>query len=158
MAETVQVRYDWLPNYKRITPEILAKTTNLGNHPYTLAALDQWLRSIQDLKGYRFADIFHWEQRAGRWLATAQLEFGLVWKDIFTPFNNRELLTAMLSVDGSARKGPDYPFFRMLIGEMWDKALLAPVNPHQVASKRSLTRRLTRKVKRMITAMRKSEP
>ena len=155
MAETGRLFYDWaFSDNKEITPETLAKTTKLGNHPYTLMAFNHWLESIQDVKGYSLADIFYWEQRAGRWLATSQLEFGMVWKDIFAPFNNRELLTAMLSVDSSARRGPDYPFFRMLIEEMWQKALSAPINPHQVAGKQSFTRRLIRRAKRMIDNVR----
>jgi hypothetical protein len=148
MAETGRLFYDWaFRNNTAISSEMLAAATGLGNHPFVLKEFDRWLQGTDDLKGYPIADIFYWEQRAGRWLATSQLEFGLVWKDIFSPFNNRELLTAMLSVDQSIRKPPDYRFFRMLIEKMWSKTLSEPINPHQTVKTQSPVRRLKIKLK-----------
>jgi hypothetical protein len=79
-------------------------------------------------------DLFEWEQECGSWLAMTELEFDIAWRDIFTPFNNRELLMATLSTPTRWRKGPDYPLFRRLIERLWPELLQYPINPHRTRS------------------------
>jgi hypothetical protein len=78
--------------------------------------------------------LFEWEHGCGSWLAATQLEFDMAWKDIFTPFNCRDIAVAMLSVPTQYRKGPDYPLFRRLIQKLWAEVLEAPINPHKKRS------------------------
>jgi len=58
----------------------------------------------------------------------------MAWKDIFTPFNSRELLTVMLSVPSRYRKGLKPLFFARVIEHLWPEVLGAPINPHKQPS------------------------
>ena len=51
----------------------------------------------------------------GSWLAMVQMEYDYVWPKVFTPFNCRDLLVCLLSIDESFRSKPDYKAFRMLL-------------------------------------------
>lgn len=78
--------------------------------------------------GYDLYDLFYWEHRMGSWQAQSQLEWDIV-QDAFTPFNNRELLDILLSVDPKYRCKPKYLFFKKVIENLWPEVLSEPINP-----------------------------
>jgi hypothetical protein len=80
-------------------------------------------------------DLFYWEQRAGNWLATCELEFDIAWKDIFTPYNCRLLLMDMLSADDIYRRPPQYELYKKMILTLWPEVLAEPINPHKVKTR-----------------------
>lgn len=98
---------------------------------FALASFQRWLDSFRDLYGYHHLDLFDWEMGTGSWLAANQLEFDIAWKEIFTPFNCRELLVLLLSVNERYRKEPGYDLFRRIISRLWPEVLSEPINPHK---------------------------
>lgn len=79
-------------------------------------------------KSYSLLDLFYWEHRMGSWQSQSQLEWDII-QETFTPFNNRELLETMLSVDVIYRKGPEYKLFKSVIHNLWKETLQSPINP-----------------------------
>jgi hypothetical protein len=119
------------PVCEAITPSDLASLHSMGKSSYVLKAFERWISGIENIHGYDILDIFEWEQGHGNWLAMCQLEFDIAWKDLFTPFNCRELLETMLSVDYKYRKAPDYALFHAIISNLWPELLDIPINPHK---------------------------
>lgn len=152
LAETGRLYYEISnPSSEPVTPLQLALAANLGTRKFAIDAFTDWLRGTQIFGvNYNPADIFYWEQRSGRWLATSQLEFGMVWRDIFTPFNSREILETMLSVDEKFRCTPKYELFTDLIAHLWPELLSQPINPHEEPYKPTRTIQFARKIRRKI--------
>jgi hypothetical protein len=120
----------------------LAKLQNMDGHPFALRHFDAWLGGIDNLHGVKLLDLFEWEQGHGNWLAMTQMEFDIAWRDIFTPYNCRELLLTLLAVEERVRRHSRYRLFHELIESLWPEVLTEPVNPHD---RRRQWRRLRRK-------------
>lgn len=114
---------------RRITAADLAGLQRL-NHPYAIRFFEEWLADVGECTYVKLPDLFEWEQGHGNWLAMTQLEFDIAWRDIFTPYNCRALLTAFLGVNERFRRGPDYTFFKLAIRRLWAEVLCEPINPH----------------------------
>lgn len=72
--------------------------------------------------------MFYWEHRMGSWYAQSQLEWDIV-QEVFTPFNSRELLDLMLSIDQSKRKKINPLLYIDAIKHLWKEVLSIPINP-----------------------------
>ncbi len=107
----------------------LAFLQRMGEHPFALDAYTRWLADSRARHGVHLLDLFSWEQAHGNWLAATQAEFDLAWREIFTPFNCRQILIDMLSVEEKHRLSPDHRLFHRLIGQQWPELLAEPVNP-----------------------------
>jgi hypothetical protein len=116
---------------REITARDLAKLQSMGECEFAVDSFHRWLDGIGDRYNIHLLDLFSWEQSHGNWLAATQMEFDLAWQDIFTPFNCREFLTTMLSIDAGYRRPPDYRAFYALIEQMWPELLDEPINPHK---------------------------
>lgn len=114
---------------QNITPEDLSRLQKMGKNDFVINNFTNWLNSIEKKYNLNILDLFEWEQGHGNWLAMTQLEFNIAWRDIFTPFNCRNVLTTMLSVDEKYRKDPDYSLFKNLILKLWPETLCEPINP-----------------------------
>ena len=134
------------PDTEPIDARDLARLQKMDAQPYALNAFGQWLAGIDSAYNLPLLDLFEWEQGHGNWLAMCHLEFDIAWRDIFTPFNCRELLTTLLGVDRRHRDSPDYRLYRNIIERLWPELLEVPINPHEHAPKRSLRKRLVSKV------------
>jgi hypothetical protein len=119
---------------KRVTPAYLSRLALNGRSDFGRRHFAEWMRDVGAREHVNTLDLFEWEQECGSWLAMTELEFDIAWRDIFTPFNNRELLMATLSTPTRWRKGPDYPLFRRLIERLWPELLQYPINPHRTRS------------------------
>jgi len=119
------------PVCEAITPSDLVSLQYMGERSYVLNQFERWISGIENTHGYDILDIFEWEQGHGNWLAMCQLEFDIAWKDLFSPFNCRELLETMLSVDRKYRQAPDYKLFHGIILNLWPELLDVPINPHK---------------------------
>ena len=128
-SETARFFYGQVPN-GQITPQYLSSRA-MGNDLFATRSLEKWLAGTQDVFNYNLLDLFYWEQRCGNWLAMCQLEFDIAWKDIFTPFNCRELLVTMLALEGKYRKPPNYELYRQVMLRLWPEVLSVPINPHK---------------------------
>ncbi len=116
---------------RRTTPQELSGIARMELHPFSVTAFGKWLSELGELWGLNLFRLFYWENRAANWLAMTQLEFDIAYQDTLSPFNCREVLTTVFSVDGEHRKRPSYEFYRRLINSMWPDVLVAPINPHK---------------------------
>jgi hypothetical protein len=114
--------------------------------PFALKHFDNWLSDLGDTHGINVLDLFEWEQGHGNWLAMTQLEFDSAWRDIFTPYNSRDVLVTLLSVDESYRRKPEYRLFRDLMARLWPEVLREPINPERRAGLPGRIRRRLRVV------------
>lgn len=112
-----------------LNAEHLAQMQNMPQIPFVANAFADWLDDARDIGDFDILDLLDWEQEHGNWLAMTQLEFDIAWRDIFTPFNCREVLSTLLSVPESERSAPDYRLITDIIKIMWPELLSEPINP-----------------------------
>lgn len=113
------------------SPEFLAMLDIGGLHPFTIQNVQAWSAAAPHGCGIELLDLFEWEQGSGNWLAMTQLEFNIAWRDIFTPFNCRDVLTTLLAVPEPYRASPDCLIYHALIARLWPEVMNEPVNPHK---------------------------
>lgn len=131
-AEVGRCAYrDKLPgsSVREFTPSDLSRLQGMGSIRFVIKHFSDWLTDTGDRHNVKLLDLFEWEQGHGNWLATTQLEMDMAWKDIFTPYNCRDLLVALLSVDEAYRRPPGHLLFKGLITSMWPELLSEPINP-----------------------------
>jgi hypothetical protein len=132
-----------------ISAEMLADLTNMAHTSLIIASFDTWLgeaRIVENDYGIKILDLFYWEQRAGNWNAMAQQELDIV-QESFSPFNCRELLTILLTVDMRLRQGPKYRLYRNIIYQLWPEVMKEPINPVPTRVRlRRMTRALCKKI------------
>ncbi|MBI3899905.1 MAG: hypothetical protein HY308_16645 [Gammaproteobacteria bacterium] len=131
-------------DWRTIGAADLAMLQRMNNHPYALRFFEEWLSEARDLNQVKLLDLFEWEQGHGNWLAMTQLEFDIVWRDVFTPYNCRALLQTFLSVKERYRRAPDYTLFRQATQRLWPEVLSEPINPTVPRRSRDLIRKSLR--------------
>jgi hypothetical protein len=127
--------------------EILLSITGLPESDFLKTALNDWLKKVDNTYNINIFDLFHWEQRDGRWLAGNCLVYSMAWKEVFFPYNCRQLFIDLLSVPGNYRMPPEYRLFKELINRMWPAMLSEPINPR---FKASIISRVAKKLRRMV--------
>jgi hypothetical protein len=120
-----------LSRWRRVTARDLARLQRIDALPFAVKHFEYWLNELGDTHGINVLDLFEWEQGHGNWLAMTQLEFDSAWCDIFTPYNSREVLVTLLSVDERYRRKPHYRLFRDLMLRLWPEVLSEPINPER---------------------------
>lgn len=96
---------------------------------YFASQFNKWIDDIKILceqNDINIYDMLYWEQRMGNWGAIYPAEQDIA-IDQFSPFNNRLLLTTMLSVNEKYRKYPAYKLHYKIIEKLWPETLLEPV-------------------------------
>jgi len=116
---------------EEVTAQDLSMLQKMGKNQFAINCFENWLSGVGELHNVHILDLFDWEQGHGTWLAMCQLEFDIAWKDLFTPFNCRNLLINMLSVKEKYRKPPKYLLYEKLILNLWPEVLSVPINPHK---------------------------
>jgi hypothetical protein len=99
--------------------------------PFIRDRICEWFDEINDNKvkfNYLLLDLFYWEHRMGGWVAQSYLEMDII-HDSFTPFNNRELVDIVLSVDLKYRSKPGSVFFKKSMKVLWKEVLKEPFGP-----------------------------
>lgn len=86
------------------------------------------VKNFDKIYGNDLFDLFYWEHRMGSWQAQSQLEWDIV-QEVFTPFNNREIIDTMLQVNPKFRCAPKFLFYNKLISNLWEDVLVEPINP-----------------------------
>ena len=117
-------------NYYKITPKLLARLMGYKDN-WVKEQYFQWLIGVYLLRLERRInpiDLFYWEERHLNFVAKAkQIIFGN--REVWSPFNSRELLTLLLSVP---EKDRDYYFNRLYlqwIDYLTPKLKGIPINP-----------------------------
>ncbi len=130
-GEIARSYYYYFHHHKKVDAKILARISKYADDPYVVDAFDKVLgdteRAASD-SGISVFDLLYWEQRMGNWGSMYPAEQDIAMEE-FSPFNNRRLLTLLLSVDRKYRMPPAYLLFRKLTAALWPEALQVPVNP-----------------------------
>lgn len=129
------------PDRRTITARDLAHLQRMDALEFAIEAFQEWLDGLGESHKINVLDLFEWEQGHGNWLAMTQLEFDSAWKDIFTPYNCRDVLVTLLSVDERYRKKPDYRLYTLAIERLWSEVLTEPLSSGSTAR---VTGRFTR--------------
>lgn len=137
---------------KNVTLLDFARLQQMGREQYALNHFNHWLSQISELYNIHILGLFEWELDDGNWLAMCQLEFDIAWKDIFTPFNCRNLIKTIWSVKQEYIWPPKYLLYKALIYELWPEVLSLPVNP-QKNQKKGLLSKIMFFVKKRLTGI-----
>ena len=113
---------------KPINGKNLARMAGLGVSDFVVNAFDEWAEDAARNCGYDPLDVFYWEQRDGSWAAMNFTEWDTV-QDVFSPFNCRDLIVAMLSVEEQYRMPPANTLHREILRNLWPELLDYPINP-----------------------------
>lgn len=123
-------------NRKDVSARDLAMFTKMGTHPFAIRSFGKWLEGINPFN-IHILDLFSWEQVGGRWQAHNQADCDIVFES-FSPYNCRELLTTVLSIDEKYRKPPVFTFHKKLISKLWKEILSEPINPPEKTTLKTL--------------------
>lgn len=96
--------------------------------PFTKNKLEEWFSETYELQvkyHYSPLDLFFWEQRMSSWQAQSQLEWDIV-QESFTPFNNRELLSTILSLSKKHRIKQNNFLYKTIIHKQCPDLLIIP--------------------------------
>ncbi|BAU48096.1 hypothetical protein SVA_1534 [Sulfurifustis variabilis] len=115
--------------WRRPSARDLARLQQMGEHPLAIRHFGEWLEDARCRDYVPVLDLFEWEQGHGSWLASTQLEFDIAWRDIFTPYNCRAVLSELLGVEERHRRAPRHTLFRRIAETMWPDVLSEPINP-----------------------------
>lgn len=101
---------------------------------YLCKKIDEWVLSAASYarqNNISLRDLFFWENRVGNWGALLPFEQDIAVEEM-SPFNNRNLLLAMLQIPPNKRQKPHYIFFKKLIKYLWPQLLSFPINPEPI--------------------------
>lgn len=126
------------PKYAPLTLVDFSDLQSMGKHPFAMRNYEKWRSGLGETYNIDLLNLFEWELDDGNWLAMCQMEFDIAWRDIFTPFNCRDLITCLLSVEDEYIRYPEYDVYRRLLRHMWPEVLDLPINPHKETKEESL--------------------
>lgn len=91
--------------------------------------VSHWLSTLTDrMYDYHPFDLIYWEQRMGNWGGFYPAEQDIAVEEI-SPYNNRLLITTLLSFPLELRRTPDCSLQREVIEHLWPDVLSEPLNP-----------------------------
>ncbi|MGH1524616.1 hypothetical protein ACRAWC_11470 [Leifsonia sp. L25] len=133
IAELVRCYYntDGLPLDIRSVKDILDIIPHWETVPFIVESVQRWYDASMPVSrelGWDLDLLFHWEHQIGTWQAQSQLEWDIA-QEVFTPYNDRRLLTRMLAAPPGDRIPPVYTLFRELIAMGEGDLLREPINP-----------------------------
>lgn len=113
-----------------ISADYLVGKLNYENIPFVKDNINNWLNSIPDnvKEDIELPDLMYWEQRMGNWCAMQKAEQDIALED-FSPFNNRQLIMTLYSVDKKYRKPETYVLYKDIMEVLWKEVLIEPINP-----------------------------
>lgn len=128
-----------IKNGEALNDEVLTNFhfSNCDDLSFIKEQIGKWFDAINDkdlIFGYDILDLFYWEQRMGNWQSQGQLEWDIV-QEVFTPFNNREIIDLMLATKPEYRKEPDYILFKEVMQNLWPEVLSVAINPRSTSFK-----------------------
>lgn len=120
----------------RWTGSDLASIAGYPGDDFTTQELSKWLEGLGTVADGTIdvLDLLYWELRMGHWGAQYPAEQDIAIEE-FSPFNNRALLTMLLSVPESERSAPDFRLYQRIIGLAWPECLAEPINPRPLSKR-----------------------
>ncbi len=98
---------------------------------YALSYYKTWLTNncnVFEKFNYRISDMLYWEENAANWVAKANSEMRIV-AEVLQPFNSKELIKTLLSVDKKFRVKQNPRLYKKIIEKLWSECLSEPINP-----------------------------
>jgi hypothetical protein len=98
---------------------------------FAVREFDKWLSEAKrpaEVCNVNILELFGWEEMTGSWQAMSQLETDIACEQ-FIPYNCRELLTILTSVDRKYRLHPTHKLYAGIIKKLWPEVLSEPINP-----------------------------
>lgn len=128
VSEIVRKYYEHIYN---LTPKKIALLQNYPGSKYAIHEYEKWIiasKEIFDENSYSISDMLYWEENCGNWAAKGKSEV-LTASELYSPFNSRELLITLLSVDEKYRDKQNPVLYKHIIKHLWGDVLQVPVNP-----------------------------
>lgn len=121
--------------HKKLNGKELCLLYGYGRYLYPAFLYDNWLKEnyqkFTDL-GYNYLDMFYWEERMSRWAVKSKTESLSIGKKVISPFNSRELINLILSVERRYRDSHHNVLYDNIIRKMSPgkpEAWKLPINP-----------------------------
>lgn len=114
-----------------LTPVKIAYLQKYANSSYAIKRYERWVsdnKPVFDKFNFSIADMLYWEENCGNWVAKSKTEAMTV-AELYSPFNSRELLITLLSVNEKYRGKQNPVLYKHIIKLLWKEVLLVPVNP-----------------------------
>ena len=115
----------------RTADEVASLIYGWSDFEFIVDSVEDWVqdaRDAADATGVPLDVLFHWEHRTGAWQAQSQLEWDIA-QEVFTPFNNRDLIAVALTVPAELRGAPEFAFSRAIMASGGLDVLRQPFNP-----------------------------
>lgn len=129
VSEIARLEFDEIYN---LTPKKIAFIQKYPFLKYVLSHYNNWYKINKNLfeeNEYRILDMLYWEENCANWVAKTKSEFRALNVNVFSPFNSRELLLTLLSIDKKYRRKQNPIVYKKMISELWPELLEVPVNP-----------------------------
>lgn len=100
-------------------------------YKYAVRQYEKWLGESEEVfkkYNYRTADMLYWEENSCNWVSKSCSEVRCV-SEYFQPFNSRELISTLMSVDIKHRWKQNPALYRRIIEILWPECLSEPINP-----------------------------
>lgn len=130
-GNVAEIARNFYGNFKNLRGKDLAYITGSEAYPYAVKVYDDWLsksQSIFSTHQYHTMDMFYWEERMGNWAAKGKTE-ALLGTEMFSPFNSRNLIALLLSVERRNRETQVNKLFDQILLNFSSELLKEPVNP-----------------------------
>jgi hypothetical protein len=134
--------YAILPN--KILGEVYAKLYGINpQSSFVRESFEEFIEvtklNKESIYNYDHYDLFYWEHRIGNWQSLCLYEWDIA-QDTFIPFNNRYILTKMLSIPLKDRLSGR--LYYDIIKKVWPETLTIPINPFNRKAKLKKVKRI----------------
>lgn len=124
VSEIAKNFYDPLPNLLSLTDISFIAGAKSGK--YETAAVSKWMETTNDY--LHLLDYIQWENKMPNWSGSARSITNLYFTAI-SPFNNRYLLTLLLSTEREARDKYFHTLYRKILNSADPRLTIIPINP-----------------------------
>jgi hypothetical protein len=127
----------------KIDGRVLAWKAKMPGNEFAIKHMNAWLPGARAATryGYGLLDLFYWEQRVARWMASDHAEQDIV-HETLAAFNCRELLTTLMAVPEKYRKPRNNRILVELARCLWSDVLSVPIRSGARSLKDEIRQRL----------------
>lgn len=124
ISEIARNYYDPLPN--NISIKDICYIIGVKEGAYEQKAVQNWIKTTTD--GLHLLDYIYWEHRMPNWVGSVKSIYNL-YTTVLSPFNNRELLSILLSSDRKDRDKYFNKIYRNILQKIDKIFVEIPINP-----------------------------
>lgn len=127
-----EIARSYFGNHGSLNHKDLAFLSGFPSYRFVEKVHQEWLSTNKDLfekMGYHPLDMFYWEEKMGNWGAKAKTEWSALGRNMFSPFNSRDLLSLLLSTPKKSRDSHFNLLYNAIIQKLSPKPLRLPINP-----------------------------